>query len=281
MLNQKRVGLLQVGEQTIALEEVVPLLTSYRMLPHFFREMLIDRTISKVSCTPEERAIATEQFAKKHQLSTETILQTWLERYGMTTKQFADLAVRELLIEKFKHATWESKLETHFLTHKSKFDKVIYSLLRTPQQEIATELYFRIEAGEQTFSELAREYSNGPEAQTGGLIGPVELNKPHPTLAKMLSISRSGQLWSPIQLGEWFVILRLEKFIPAVLNDTMRQQLLNGLFEDWIQEQVQQAIAGMVNLQKEKENSQPLTVDPTPLTTYKEKAIQSTILEAI
>lgn len=56
----------------------------------------------------------------------------------------------------------------------------------------------------------------------------------------MLSISQLGQLWFPIQLGEWFVILRLEKFIPALLNDSTRQQLLNGLFEDWIQKQVQQ-----------------------------------------
>lgn len=288
MLNQKTIELLQVGEQAIALEEVVPLLTSYRMLPQFFREVLIDRAISKVRCSPEEIAIATEQFAKKHQLSTETILQTWLERYGMTTKQFADLAVRELLIEKFKYATWESKLEAHFLTHKSKFDKVIYSLLRTPQQEIATEIYFRIEAGEESFAELARKYSTGPEAQTGGLLGPVELSKSHPTLAKMLSISQPGQLWSPIQLGEWFVILRLEKFIPAVLNDTTRQQLLNGLFEDWIQEQVQQAIGEMMEGERLKvkgkrleEISPPLPLSPSPLTSLNQKFTQTTVSEAV
>ncbi len=240
MLNQRTIEFLQVGEQTIALEEVVPLLIGYRMLPQFFREVLIEQIISKISCSPEEIAIATEQFAKKHQLNSEAILQTWLEFHSINTKQLVNLAVRELKIEKFKYATWEFKLESYFLTHKSSFDKVIYSLLRTTKQEIATELYFRIEAGEQSFAELARKYSTGTEAQTGGLIGPIELSKPHPTLAKILSISKPGQLWSPIQLGEWFVILRLEKFIPAVLNDTMRQQLLNGLFESWIQEQVQQ-----------------------------------------
>ena len=68
----------------------------------------------------------------------------------------------------------------------------------------------------------------------------------------MLSISQIGQLWLPIQLGKWFVILRLEKFIPAVLNDAMRQQLLNALFEGWIQEQVQQAIGKMMGEEREK-----------------------------
>ncbi len=263
MSNQGIAEFIQVGEQTIASEEVMPLLIGYGMLPQFLREVLIDSTISKVSCTPEEIILAQKQFAKKHQLNTETMLQTWLERYGMTTEQLVALAVRELKIEKFKYATWESKLESYFLTHKSKLDRVVYSLLRTTEQELTTELYFRIESGEQTFSELARQYSAGPEAQTGGLIGPIELSKPNPTLAKMLSISQPGQLWSPIQLDEWFVILRLEKFIPAVLDEAMRQQLLNSLFESWIQEQVQQEIGGMDKGQKVKENYQPLTNSKT------------------
>jgi len=279
MLNRKTIEFLQVGEQTIASEEVVPLLIGYRMLPQFFCEVLIDRAISKVSCTPEDIIFAQEQFVKKHQLNTETILQTWLERYGMTTEQLVALAVRELLIEKFKYATWESKLESYFLTHKSSLDKVVYSLLRTTKQEVATELYFRIESGEQTFAELACEYSQGAEAQTGGLLGPIELTQSHPTLAKMLSISQPGQLWSPIQLGGWFVILRLEKFIPAVLNDAMCQQLLNGLFEGWIQEQVQQEIGKMVKGEREKENSQPLTFDPYPL--INNKTIQPAVSEAV
>lgn len=40
------------------------------------------------------------------------------------SNETTDVAVRELLIEKFKYATWESKLEAHFLTQKSKLDKV-------------------------------------------------------------------------------------------------------------------------------------------------------------
>ena len=269
MSNQITTDLLQVGEQTITLKEVMPLLTGYRMLPQFFREVLIDSTISEIRCTPEEIIFAQEQFVKKHQLNTETILQTWLERYGMTTKQLAALAVRDLKIEKFKYVTWESKLESYFLTHKSKLDKVVYSLLRTTEQEVATELYFRIESGEQTFSELARQYSAGPEAQTGGLIGPIELSKPNPTLAKMLSISQPGQLWSPIQLDEWFVILRLEKFIPAVLNDTMQQQLLNNLWESWILEQVHQ------EMKKWRDREDVLYNNPIPSST------QPTLLEAV
>ncbi len=231
---------IQIGNRTITEVEILTLLEGYQMLPLLWRELIIDQAIAPIELTDSEKVNAFKQFDEKYQLTSLAERSSWGERYGITIEQLAALAVREVKIEKFKYATWDSKLESYFLTHKSKLDKVIYSLFRTQEQEVATELYFRIEAGEQTFRELAHEYSAGLEAQTGGLIGPIELSKPHPTIAKMLSISQPGQLWSPIQLGEWFVILRLEKFVSAVLDDTMRQELLNGLFEGWIQEQVQQ-----------------------------------------
>jgi len=51
-------------------------------------------------------------------------------------------------------------------------------VIRTKDPGVAQELYFRIQAGEQSFAEVAREYSQGPEAYTCGLLGPVELSMP-------------------------------------------------------------------------------------------------------
>jgi hypothetical protein len=79
-------------------------------------------------------------------------------------------------------------------------DKVVYSVIRTKDMGVAQELYFRIQEGEQSFSELAREYSQGPEALTGGLTGPVELILPPRPLAGMLSVSQPDQLWPPPSL---------------------------------------------------------------------------------
>jgi parvulin-like peptidyl-prolyl isomerase len=104
---------------------------------------------------------------------------------------------------------------------------------------IAQEIYFRVNEGEQNFALLAREYSQGPEAQTGGLVGPAELGTLHPTLARVLSVSKPEQLWAPMQLGSWWVLIRLEKFIPAQLDETMRQRLLDELFQNWLQEQLE------------------------------------------
>lgn len=229
--------IIQVGNRTITAEEVLPLLAGYQMLPQFLRELFIDQAIASVECTPEEEASACQQFYEKNQLNSETERAAWLTRHCMTSKQLEDLATRGLKIEKFKQATWGNKLESYFLSRKFKLDKVMYSLIRTKEVGIAQELYFRIQEGEQSFAELAREYSQGPESQTGGLIGPVELSMVHPGLAQVLAAGQPGQIWPPTRLGEWLLIVRFEKLIPAQLDESMRRQLLNELFSAWLQEQ--------------------------------------------
>ncbi len=227
----------------IASEEVIPLLSSYQMLPQLFRESIIDKAIAPISCTPEEIGAAYKQFREQNQLTTETQRQAWLERYCMNQEDLEEaLIVRMLKIEKFKYATWGHKLESYFLKRKGQLDRVIYSLIRTKDKGIAEELYFRLQEREQTFAELACEYSQGAEAQAGGIIGPVELGTIHPSLAQLLSISQPGQLWRPMPLGEWMLIVRLEKLIPAPLDESMRQRLLRERFEAWLQEQLSQVM---------------------------------------
>jgi parvulin-like peptidyl-prolyl isomerase len=148
-----------------------------------------------------------------------------------------NLATRLVKIEKFKTTTFAHKVESYLLNRKASLDQVVYSLIRTKDQGIAYEIYFRIQEGEQSFAELAREYSQGAEAYTGGSLGPVPLSQPHPAISKLLSVSKPGQLWSPRPLAEWVVIVRLEKFFPAQLDESMRRRLIDELFEIWLQEQ--------------------------------------------
>lgn len=229
---------LQVGDRSIHAEDLLPLLVRYQMLPQLLRENLIDQAIAALQCTSEETATACQQFYEQHQLTSEIDRQAWLTRHCLNPTQLEELATRQVKIEKFKQMTWGHKLESYFLLRKQQLDKVIYSLIRVQEMGVAQELYFRIAEGEQTFAALAHQYSQGPEAQTGGLVGPVELGTLQPNLAQIIAVSHAGQLWPPIPWGEWTLIVRLEQSIPAQLNPSMRQRLLNELFEAWLQEQI-------------------------------------------
>jgi parvulin-like peptidyl-prolyl isomerase len=215
-------------------------LSRYQLLPQLLRGIVIDEAIASYSCTEAERQLAVKQFEQQQQIVSEEARASWLSYQGMTLEQMEELAVRPLLLEKFKTDTWGAKVEAYFISRKANFDQAIFSLLRTPDGLLAQEIFFRIQEGEESFSELAPKYSKGSEANTGGVVGPVPLSNLHPTLAKILSISQPGQLWSPTRIEEWFAIVRLEKFLPAQLDEPMRHRLINELFETWLKEKMQQ-----------------------------------------
>lgn len=228
----------QVSSKIIPIQDIPLLLSRYQLLPQLWRGIIIDEAIADYSCTEAERQLAMKQFEVQQHINSESDREAWLQKQGMTIEQMEDLAVRPMRLEKFKVDTWGSKVESYFINRKANFDQVIFSLLRTPDGLLSQEIYFRILEGEESFSQLAGQYSKGPEANTGGVIGPVPLSNLNPSLAKILSISKPGQLWSPTRIEEWFAIVRLEKFLPASLDAAMRQRLLNEMFETWLQDQI-------------------------------------------
>ncbi len=231
-------GVYKIGETIIKAEEIPALLKRYQLMPQFMREVIIDRAIAEITCTPEEQAAALEKFAAQHQLTSDEAKQAWLASHDLTGEELNTMAERPVKIEKFKQATWTNKVENYFMSRKSNLDHVVYSLVRTKNSGLAHELYFRILEGEQSFAEAARDNSEGPESRTGGLLGPVPLSQPHPAISKLLSVSQPGQLWAPRPLAEWMVVIRLEKFIPAQLDESMRRRLIDELFETWVREQL-------------------------------------------
>jgi parvulin-like peptidyl-prolyl isomerase len=227
----------KIGEKIVNAEEIPKLLKRYQLMPHFLRGLIIDKAIENISCSEEEKRKALEQFLAQNQLTTPETQEAWLKERGLTIEELEEIAVMPLAVEKFKQAKWSNKVERYFLTRKSSLDRVVYSLIRTKNYNLARELYYRVLEGEQSFAEVASQYSEGPEAQTGGQLGPVALSQPHPAISKILSVSQPGQLWAPRGLAEWTVIIRLEKFIPAQLDDQMRQALINEMFETWLREE--------------------------------------------
>ena len=234
---------LEVDNQVYTAEDLIPLLTKYQMLPKIAQEILIDKAIAEIECSEEENTLTYNQFCQQNQLTSEEQVQAWLDKQRMNRDQLQNLITKRLRIDKYKQQTWSDMVDAHFIKRKSQLDRVVYSLIRVEKPELAQELYFRIKDDENTFSNLAMEYSQGTEAQTGGLIGPVEIDAPHPKIAQILATCQPGQLVPPTRVGEWIVIIRLENYISAKLDDAMRQRMLDELFNRWLNQSVQQKVS--------------------------------------
>lgn len=227
---------IQVGSKSIDTPTLVQKLLQYRLLEKFVQETVIDDLIENIGCDP---TVAVEDFCLRRQLQTEEHRQAWCQQEHFSPEQMKAEAIREYRLRQFKEETWGERLQTYFLQRKDHLDRVVYSLIRTQDAGLAQELYFRLCDDGASFAELARQYSEGKEAQTGGLVGPVEMSVPHPTLSRMLRVSGDRQLWSPTKIGDWMIIVRFEKMVPAQLDDAMRQRLLHEQFHALLQQQMQ------------------------------------------
>ncbi|MEL6453132.1 MAG: peptidylprolyl isomerase [Cyanobacteria bacterium J06623_5] len=227
---------IQIGPKSIDTPTLVEKLLQYRLLEKFVREDITDDLIADVVCDP---AIAYAQFCQRRQLTTEQQRDDWCKKEHFSLAQMKAEAVREYRLQQFKEETWGDRLQSYFLQRKKQLDRVIYSLIRVKEASLAQELFFRLRDDGVEFSELAKCHSAGKESQTGGLVGPVELSVPHPTLARMLELSHHGQLWEPTKIGDWYIIVRFEKCIPAQLDEVMRQRLLHEQFQVLLQERLQ------------------------------------------
>jgi parvulin-like peptidyl-prolyl isomerase len=239
--------LFQVGDQPVTAASLLVTLRHHGLLPAVIKELVVDHALADVTLPEElqEANPAIAQFRQAYNLVSDDQCQAFLQQRGLTPEDLRVLAQRFQKLQAFKTDRWGNQVESYFLQRKQQLDRVLYSLIRTKDAGLAQEIYFRIQDDGQPFADLAREFSEGQEAQTGGLIGPVELSIPHPALGRMLAVSQPGQLWPPTPMGEWFVIVRLEKFLPAKLDGAIRQRLLDELFNTWLGEQVQQVMAGI------------------------------------
>lgn len=230
----------RLSQKAIAGDEVVGLLQKYGLLTQLQQELIIDAELESIECTPEETFSAYKAFYHHQQINSDEDRARWLAHNNFELSQLEELVMRTIKLDRFKKLTFNRKVDTYFLQRKSQLDRAIYRLLRVRDFHLGQELFFRIQDGEATFAELSQQHSEAQEAPNGGLVGPQELSMPHPTLAQKIRSLKEGQLADPVQLNEWFVIIQLEKHLPAQLDDSMRARLIDELFNQWIQEKLNQ-----------------------------------------
>ena len=132
-------------------------------------------------------------------------------------------------------AHWGHRLESLFLQRKSDLDKASCRLLRVRDKGLALELFHRIKAGEDSFSALARRFSEGPEKAKDGLIPLQSLASLPFGLDKVLPKLEPGELMPPSRLGKYVAIVQLEVFKSACFDESSRNRLLAAELDRWLE----------------------------------------------
>ena len=156
----------------------------------------------------------------------------------------SNAAARAERLRLFREAAFTLQLEEHFSRTKRQRDRIIYSMLRCRDQARVQELSLAIREGEIDFATAAIRYSEGPESAQGGRIGPIPPTAGHPELNQRLEMANEGDLIGPFPVGDQHVLLRLDTRITTRLDESTQPQLLEELYQDWLQRQTDALLEG-------------------------------------
>lgn len=232
-----------MNQETISINQ----LSKWGLFRQIKSEEMVDISLKSTPWpTDSELKEIIEEWCKMKQIKTKEKLEEWKKRNGFDENLWKEYISRKWRWTKWCLKKFENKLSNYYLERKSMFDNVEYSLIRITDKNLADELFLRIKEGESSFESIAREYSEGPERQTSGKVGPVPVGKAHPTLAKLLQVSKKGQIWPPKKLESWWVIVKLKDLKSIPLDRKLSITLANELGGKYIEESVDK------NLMKQK-----------------------------
>ena len=203
-----------------------------------------DEICQAVHLSQDDELEAMRAYVTRLGIKNKDQLKQYLEIKGWSEADITYFATKGARLQLFQELVFSDEVSLRFLESKLDLDQISYSLIRVSDGDLAFELHQRLQEEEASFEELASEYSEGVEKNSGGRIGPVPLNQAHSAVVDKLRTSQPGQLWPPFFLKNIWLILRLDHWEGARLNEAMREQLLHQLFDEWLDIRVKQRLAG-------------------------------------
>lgn len=218
-------------------------LARWGLLESARRESVRDQLMLEVEEPPEAiRAVLLRQWLQGRGLGSDAALNRWISGMGITREDVEAMVVRPWRWTQWCERRFAPTLMSRFLARKAGLDRVQFWTLQLDDEELVMELYLRLRAGEASFEQLQSEARDGAPWQIE-LIGPVAMESLAADLAAVLRVSTPGVLWDPrpMDSGGWR-LLQLQRRWPAVLDQSLRNQLIHSLGEEALQSAAQAAL---------------------------------------
>lgn len=235
----------QLGNISIDANEIVDHLQSGMKLKSVVRQVLYCQVIRaaardrNLDISEEEIQEEADRFRHQHKLESAADTFSWLEEQMMTPDDWKTGIFDQLLRKKLAEHLFGNEVETYFAQNKVQYEQAILYRILVPYRALAQELLYEIEEEEISFFEAAHLYDLDERRRlTCGFEGKVSRWKLKPDLAAKVFAANPREVVEPIQTDAGFELLMVEEFIAAELTPETRQQILDKLFQEWLESEL-------------------------------------------
>ena len=223
--------------EALAQKPLAELLLQQGVLRTIAQDLLLKQLRQSVTFTPEEEPVILTRLWEG--VGTEppaTMAGNWISLLPEGLQVPMAQRWDQVRLQKLMEERYRDGLEPYFLERRKDLEQVVYGMIRLKNQGAAEELYLRLIDDHADFYELAKTYSLGEERFTHGLVGPMLISQPHPTIRAVLESLKVGEVHAPFRVDQWILLVRMEHRQPASLNDATRIQLLQELLQKELDE---------------------------------------------
>jgi len=208
----------------------------------FVKEKLAARAARKAGLVADEEALQQRADESRRALGLHRAADTnqFLDQASATLTDFETYLEDNLLAAKIREQVQSvSAVEEYFQLNSPKYDAVDVSHMVVRGSAEANEVVSLLRDGEETFADLAREYSVTDSAAQGGSIGTVYRGQLNDELEARIFSADIGAPLGPFATGddEHFEIFLVNRTQSAKLVDSTRESIEKQLFDEWLANQ--------------------------------------------
>ena len=222
-------------------DEIIDFLKRNIQLKEVYQRILQQRVIEQaaqergLTVTPEEIQAEADRMRREKRLERAADTLAWLAEEMMTPDDWEEGIRDRLLSKKLAEHLFAKDVEKLFTQNRLNFDQIsIYQIL-VSDASLAQEIFYQIEEQEISFYEAANLYDlNEKRRLQFGYEGPIDRWKLRPDIAAIVFGAKLGEVIGPIQTEQGYYLMTVEEFIPAELTPQRYQELLDGMFQEWL-----------------------------------------------
>ena len=192
-----------------------------------------------ITVSDEELQAAGDAFRLEHKLLGASETLAWLQEQRITVEDWTQGIRVTLLTKKLKEHLFGDAVDAHYMSNRNDYKRVALSQILVGDLIEARKVTYAIREENASFCALALEYSKGKQSkEKGGFVGVRFLSELLPEIAQAISEAKEGEVIEPIQTRLGYHIIKIEKWFPIELSESVREEILEFLFQAWLRERV-------------------------------------------
>jgi parvulin-like peptidyl-prolyl isomerase len=183
----------------------------------------------------EELQASGDEFRLKNKLLGASETLAWLEQQRISPEDWTQGIRIKMLTQKLKNQLFADSIDSHYLSNREEYHRAAFSQILVSELPEALQIVQTLRAGKESFCAMALEHSKAqPSGKQGGFVGVRFLTTLLPEIREAINGVQEGEVINPVKTRLGYHILRVEKWLPPSLSETVREEILEILFQTWL-----------------------------------------------